>query len=320
MSITVDFIKGHMGGNTILLLRGEQLEAENLREQGTRAFSPERIKADQVGILYPSDQPNGLRVRILCETSQNFISACGGLTQVLGKALGDTSLASDLGIEITEGTNNVKLVTDSGPQQLAIQVKNGRTIETRSQLDCFIDEVYSVGVYPIRCGDVPAFVVGSYICFDAAKIRDIYPETDFETFDQTTRRVMENLKKEGTTFMGEKALDQGPGISLYDWEPKNGGDMRVLFPHQPMKGHIEPACGTGSIAAAVAIFESGDLNQRVGQVRSNCWALCLESGGGPWLGGTEKTRLRLESNGSRLTCASFAHSFVEITAWGKMSI
>lgn len=131
---------------------------------------------------------------------------------------------------------------------------------------------------------------------------------------------MENLKNEGAEQMSEKALEQGPGISLYDWNPERGGDLRVLFPHQPMKGHIEPACGTGSLSAGVALFESGDLRQRMGQIGSNCWDLCLESGGGPSLGGPDRTQLWLESNGSRLTGASFTHSFVEITAWGKVSI
>lgn len=168
-----DFVKGHMGGNTILLLKGEQLDSENLRGQGTRAFSPERIKADQVGIFFPSGQPNRVRVRILCATSQDFISACGGLTQVFGKALGETSFSTDLGVAISEGTNRVELVTDSGSQKLSIKIENGRTTETRSQLNCFIDEVYGLGVYPIRCGDVPAFVVGNYIAFNAEKIREV---------------------------------------------------------------------------------------------------------------------------------------------------
>lgn len=320
MAIAADFVKGHMGGNTILLVKGEQLDSGNLREQGVRAFSPERIKTDQVGILFPSGQTNSIRVRIICASIQNYISACGGLTQVLGKALGETSLASDLGVEITEGANHIELITDSGSQELAIKVENGRTVETRSQLNCFIDEIYELGVYPIRCGDVPAFVVGPYIAFNGVKIREVYPEADFSTFDQKTCRIMEKLKDEGAAFMCEKALEQGPGISLYDWEPENGGDLRVVFPHAPMKGHIEPACGTGSLSAAVAIYESGELRRRAEQQGNNRWELNLESGAGPWLGGPDRTRLWVEGNGSRLTGGSFTHSFVEITAWGKVSI
>jgi hypothetical protein len=84
---------------------------------------------------------------------------------------------------------------------------------------------------------------------------------------------------------------------------------RVVFPHSITTGHIEPSCGTGTTAVAVALAETK-------RTADGSVMLRFDSGGGPFLGGPETTEVRMVVEKSRVKHAEFSHSLVEITATG----
>jgi hypothetical protein len=98
--------------------------------------------------------------------------------------------------------------------------------------------------------------------------------------------------------------------SLFDMYPEDSTHGRVVFPHNITTGHIEPSCGTGTIAVAVALAETK-------RTANGSVTLRFDSGGGPFLGGPETTEVRMVVQDSKVKHAEFSHSLVEITANGK---
>jgi len=111
---TFGFIKGHMGGNEILLFNGHELPKGRELEASLLALNPPNIRGHQAGLLYKSESNADLKVKIVDAASRGLISACGGFTQVLGKALIETDLSEKLDVEVSEPVTQVALETDAG--------------------------------------------------------------------------------------------------------------------------------------------------------------------------------------------------------------
>ena len=90
----LDYVKGHMGGNTILLLLGEQMPRGREIEVTQKLLTPNYMACHEAGLLYGPQEGGHLKVRIVEMGYLNYISACGGMTQVLGKSLVETWLGS----------------------------------------------------------------------------------------------------------------------------------------------------------------------------------------------------------------------------------
>ena len=124
----LDFIKGHMGGNTILLFDGRQVRKESLiLETSLKVLDRKRLSADQAAFLYPSKGKNTIRALVVDITNRNFIPACGGFTQVLGCALVETEIAGRFGIKIENPVFDVNLELESGVSVVTIHTtKKGK--------------------------------------------------------------------------------------------------------------------------------------------------------------------------------------------------
>jgi len=117
-TIRLNFVKGHMGGNTIVLLHGSQMEKNRELETALDVLSTEYLSCHEAGILCLPEKKGDLKVKIVGHASKHFISACGGMTQVLGHALVKTDVGKPYGIRVTNSKRNIMLETDGGIEKL----------------------------------------------------------------------------------------------------------------------------------------------------------------------------------------------------------
>ncbi len=309
----LDFVKGHMGGNTILLLYGEQLPPGRELELSVKALGPNHLWCHEGGILYPSAGEAALKVKISEPTLPSFISACGGMTQVLGKALVETDVGDHFGIKIGDPLTGIDVETDAGLTGLEIHTLGNRVLRTVTDMRAFLSECREKGVQSWKLRGVEIYQVGVVLVANADRIRAAHPGVDFANWDAFTKELLSEIQNEFHKKTGARDYY----FTLYDWNPERSGDLRVFFPHCIPQDYYEPACGTGSIALGAALFFSGELAQRQA-LQEGIVNLKLESGGSFGLGGPDITEIFLEISGGELTGASFTHSLVEITATGKV--
>jgi len=305
-----------MGGNTIVLLRGSQIEKGRELETTLRVLSGEYLSCHEAGILYPPENKGDLKVKIVGHASKRFISACGGMTQVLGHALIETDIGKPYGISVANSKTNIILETDGGIVKVGIE-PSFRDRETRviTNMKSFLQEIYTDGVNPMRLCGVHAMQVGKFLVLNADDVKKIFPEVDFVKMDEKTKKVLAEIQKEFLKAYKGGTLD----FALYDWHTLEGGNIRAVFPHDILGGTVEPSCGTGSVAIGVAIVATEEV-EREGIYREGVYEVSLETGGGSELGGPERATLLISSNKSVITNVSFSHSPVKITTVGEIII
>jgi hypothetical protein len=308
-----DFVKGHMGGNTIALLCGDQIPAGRELEVAVKALGPHYLWAHEAGILYPGANGAGLKVKIAEPTSNCFISACGGLTQVLGKALVETGLGPRFNIDVREPATTVMLETEAGLAEIEIAVSAGKAVRIVTGMRSFVRECYGKGVREMELLGVRLMQVGKFMVLNADLLKRVHPGADFVHWDGETRHILTEMQQQFIAITGEPEYN----IALYDWHPAGGGDLRVVYPHCMAQNYIEPSCGTGSVAVGLGVLACGELERR-GFASGGPVNLKIEAGGSIELGGPDITALLLDIRESKVESASFSHSFVEITATGQI--
>jgi len=311
----LSFIKGHMGGNEILLLDGQQIGKGRELEVGLLALNAPNIRGHQAGLLYKSGNNAPLKVKIVDAASRGFITACGGFTQVFGKALIETGLSEKLDIGVTEPVTRVVLETDAGSVLVEVRSNNGRVERVDTNMKSFIVECYELGIQAITVNSVGAMRVGKFLVVNADDIKRRYPEIGSEDLDGKTLRI---LKKLQDAFDSHRYLKRrNADFALYDSDPlhpTNSG--RVIFPHRISADSIEPACGTGTVTVGIAMVERGEVELSDGTLE-----LSFESGGDvSSIGGPEVTTLKLQMEAGKTVNASFSHSLVEILAVGTLTL
>jgi len=309
----LEFIKGHMGGNTIAILDGRNLPEGQELNISLDIMGNEKLCCQEAGLLYPPiEEDEDLRVRIVGYASRKFISACGGLTQVLGQVLAQTRWGERFGLDL-KARNTIRLGTEAGVVTIQIlKEKNG--IKTITDMTSFLKEIYEMGCEPLNLCGSQAWRIGKFLVINADELRKTLPKANVEKLDEATRNqvvMMQNAFFESSPFAG---FD----LALYDNQTtREGHTFRVTFPHSIPKGLIEPSCGTGSVAVCVAAFLNGSLPH---QGEKASLAVRLESGGGPELGGPDTTLVTLHVEGDRIQEVSFSHSKVEIVCEGSVFV
>jgi len=305
-----------MGGNTIVLLHGYQIEKGRELETTLGVLSGEYLSCHEAGILYPPEDKGDLKVKIVGHASKRFISACGGMTQVLGHALIKTDIGKPYGISIANSKRNIILETDGGMVKLGIE-PSFKEKETRviTKMKSFLQEIYMDGLNPMRLCGVHAMQVGKFLVLNADDVRKSFPEADFVKMDENTKNILVEIQKEFLKAYKGGTLD----FALYDWHPLGVGNIRAVFPHDIPGGMVEPSCGTGSVAIGAAIVATGQV-EKESIYRQGVYEISLETGGGSQLGGPEKTTLFIQSNKSVITNISFSHSLVKLTVVGEIII
>lgn len=85
MKYELDFIKGHMGENEIVLLNREQIHKGRELEIALSTLEAPYIRGHEAGILYNPEGKGDIKVKIVGFSLRHFITACEDMTQVLGK-------------------------------------------------------------------------------------------------------------------------------------------------------------------------------------------------------------------------------------------
>ncbi|MBN1227015.1 MAG: hypothetical protein JXA79_08475 [Deltaproteobacteria bacterium] len=304
------FVKGHMGGNTIALLKGDQIPREDVLACCLKVLDRNHLDCHEAGILYPPCDSGDVKILVVARGSEKIISACGGMTQVLGLAFAKLDMGLEFGINLGVDRTNFALETDSGLVHLSI-VSEGDQIVTNTDMSSFLREIYSEGVSEMFLAGVDVIRVGKFLVVNGDKVRDAYPDVDFDRMDAFTQGILSSIQKEFLQKVGPTVFD----YALYDWNPARGNHLRAVFPHRLPIGHSEPSCGTGTIALGVALLETEEIAFSNGAID-----LSVETGGGFELGGPEVTRLFLKGEKSKATEATFSHSCVELTAIGDVYV
>jgi hypothetical protein len=173
----------------------------------------------------------------------------------------------------------------------------------------FVEECYRLGISAIEVTGVKATRVGKFLVADVHKIKEKHPDADFDTMNGSATTIVAEMQSD---FDKQRFLAaRNAEFSLFSTYPDDPTHGRVLFPHNIARGHVEPSCGTGSVAIAVALARGRGLKDGVLSFR-------FESGGAPVLGGPETTQVTVEVRDGRVMTAEFTHSLVEIVSAGKI--
>ena len=309
----LDFVKGHMGGNTIIFLNGTQIPKGRELEISLNLLEKSYLGGDEAAILYPPQNEGNLKVKISEPASGEFIGACGGMTQVLGKVLFETAVGANLGITPREPVTPVVLEADSGLTNIMVYLMKGNVVKVVTDMTSFVKKCYQHGVHPMEICGVKVMRVGEFMAVNGDRIKEVCPTADVENLDSETRQILLDVQKE---FM-EKTKEPY-NITLYDWHPSYEGDLRAVFPHR-IPELIETSCGTGTVVLALAILESGELDKSKISAEKNC-LLRIECGGGANLIGPDLTELTFQLKDNKIEKAFFTHNNVQITSQGWVTL
>lgn len=303
----IPFLKGHMGGNEIVLVPRERFSPSSELEAGLRILERPQVGGDQLGLLYEGTTKSDLRAKIVDINSRQYLPMCGGLTQVLGKAHLEQSLTELVDLDLPDRQDRLVLETGIGTFPLDIDEK-GRTLTV---MDSFIKSTYEAGVETGEVNGVQSCRVGDFFVTFEDEIKKEYPRSSFRPLDRQTKRILielqEGFRKEFAT--GKENRD----FAVMAQPRDDRGNRGLIFPHNLSEDLVEPSCGTGTVAVAMALVERESLpgNGRV--------ELDFESGGdGYSIGGPDLTRVTIEVESGRIRSAGFTHDNVEIVAAGKL--
>jgi len=304
-TLKVEFVKGHMGGNEIILVHGSQIPKRHYVRTAVRMMEPPSIRGDQLGILEKPRKGGDVKVRIVDKTEKTYIPMCGGLTQVLPRAFMFTDLGKPYGFGRRFKT--IGLETDIGTVMISVTKSKGKTL-AYTDMTRFVEECYRNGVSPIRIAGVDALKVGEYIVADVGKLRKQYGMANFDGIDSKAQEILLSMQKD----FDEQHLwpRLNTAFSLFEMYPDEAMHGRVVFPHHVSTGHLEPSCGTGTIAIALSLAETK-------KVPDGAVTLRFDSGGKHLLGGPETTEVRMVVENSKVVHAEFSHSRVEILATAR---
>jgi len=303
----VDFIKGHMGGNEIVLLYADQMPEGKGIAVAASVLAKPSIGGHNSGLVYRSEIAD-IKVEALDATSYELLGMCGGLTQVLGKAIVETDLASHVGLTIEEPETNVVLETGVGLVRLRILHQDGKVERVLTEMTAFVEECYALGIERLKVAGIDALKVGPFLVMNGDAAKQAYPDITFEGMGEKEFRIFQDAQREFHRYIGRETSC----FSLYDLHSKIHSG-RLAFPHGLDQRYYEPSCGTGTVAVGLAMVENGEID------RNGSISVTLETGGDIFsLGGPNTIELGLVIEDKKVVQAHISHSFVQIVATGKL--
>ena len=199
----ISFIKGHMGGNEIILLNGEEIPTGRDLEVALQVLYPPNIRGHEVGLLYPAKGNNHLKAKIVGGISKQFISMCGGLTQVLGKALITTNLRQEFDLSITYPSTTITLETEAGPVLITLKLDDTGAERVVTDMTAFVKECYYYGIESLDVFGVHVMRVGKFLVANADAIHQAYPDINLENTEPKTLHVLRNMQEEFNKLLEE---------------------------------------------------------------------------------------------------------------------
>ncbi len=301
-----------MGGNEIILLNRADLPRERELESGLGLLSPPHIRGDQLGLLYDSDGENKLGVKIVDINSRDYLPVCGGLTQVFGRAYEELASGELLGLNLPGEFERVDLGMEAG--EFPVFVDRGVTdCGVVSVMDSFLDSVYEEGVEVGELAGVRSYRVGHFLVTFVEDVLKEYPEASFDPIDQATAELLIKLQERFPVVFDADGVNRD--FVVVGQTEGSGKDGQLIFPHNLSEGLVEQTCGSGTVAAVVAMAEEGMI--------PGTGALNLEFAAGgdrKSIGGPETTFVELVLDDKGIEEISFSHSLVEILARGYLGL
>ena len=312
------YLKGHCGWDVLSLLLSEQIpEAEQL-DTALKVLDVPVAGGIEVGLLGRTATPHDIRLRITDSSTRQWLAMCGGMTQFIGKALVETQLRDSFDIDTAAPVINVRLITDACVIPLTIEVSAGKAVRVTSHMGSYLELTYAIGVRPIELRGVRALDVGEYLLVRMQDLEAAHAGIDFTRRDPGPHLdIIDDLLRQ----YAMQPRPAGANAILYDDRPEGPGQFRV-FPRfldaTAARIPYEFQCGTGTIAAAVALAHAGML-----PFAGECGELLLEWGSQratPDPYGIRLSRVQMTRDGTRLTSASFSHSTIEIVMEGQVYV
>jgi len=296
-----------MGGNEIVLLWGD-IPGDKELQIALAALRPPYNLGQELGLLRKTNRENVLEVNMTWQFDDEYIEMCGGLTQVLGRALVDVpQLAAYFGIQVVEPAFTITLETKVGLIPITVEIEQGEVKRVLTDMTYYGEQCYREGVRKVHVAGVPGMKVGQFLVMKADEVVNKYPTVNLERMDKNTLAILEHFQEEWQ----KKYFPAELGFTIYDLHPKDKGQARATFPHNAANTYIEPSCGTGTVAAGIAMLEQGEIKTQNGEAR-----ISFETGGEPTLGGPELSDLILKVADKKVVRAEFSHSIIQSLVTG----
>jgi hypothetical protein len=320
VSAKIDFVKGHCGWDVVTLLPEGQIAATAELASSIKIISAPIDGGLEVGWMGFGDRPDEIRVRMVNSTTKKWIPMCGGMTQVIGKALIETFLREHFKVDTSEPRLTRKLITISGEIPIHVDIADGKALRVTTVMDNYLSYLYKGGVQALLLEDIPLHRVGTYAVIDMIALEARHPGVDFARRDPGPHlEIVNNVLR---AFRHRVGLSGVNGM-LYDQRPEGPGQFRVFprFYSDDLAAARIPwefQCGTGSIAVAVMLAhddrltftgESGEVLFEWGSYKTTR---------DPY--GIRTSQLHLALKDRRATKATFSHSVVEILGEGTLTL
>lgn len=318
MAMKVDFVKGHCGWDTVTLVPAGQIPVADELDAALKILSPPVSGGLEVGFVDFGRRRNEIRLRIVASTQRSWIPMCGGMTQVIGKAMVETFFRELFEVDVYSPVINV--MTDAGLIPIRIEVEDERVRRMTTVMDCYVSYLYEQGVEPLKLHDIEVLRVGDYIVINMDALGRKHPAINFTRRDQGAH--LDIINGLLATFGRSQNLSGVSGM-MYDRRPEGPGQFRIFprfFSPDLAAARVpwEFQCGTGTVATGIALSHCGQL-----PFSANIGCVLFEWGSHhttPDPYGIRTTKLDLELANGRVKHASFSHSVVEILAEGKLTL
>lgn len=314
----LDFVKGHCGWDAVTLLLDDQIAPADALATAVKIISPPVDGGLEAGLLSRGARRGEIRVRMVNSTTRDWIPMCGGMTQVIGKALVETFMGTHFDIDVSAPRLSVTLITEAGEIPVEIEIERGRATRITTVMDHYLSALYATGIERLQIDGVPVLRIGKYAILQVHDLEGNHPDVDFTR--RNPGRHLDIVNRILRSFRDRMGWSGANGM-LYDTRPEGPGAFRVFprfFSEDLAAARIpfEFQCGTGTIAVAAALayenmLAGGDQMQQLvfewGSQRTT-----------PDPFGIRTSQVSVELDGERLRKAAFSHSVVEIVASGQL--
>jgi hypothetical protein len=318
----VRFVKGHCGWDAVTLLPAGDLPAERELDSALKILDAPVHGGLEVGFMGPGSRAGEIRLRIADSTARDWISMCGGMTQIIGKALVETFFREHFGLDASGPRLRVELVTDSGNIPVEVEIDQGGQVRrVVSVMDGFASYLYSLGVNRMALDGISCVNAGEFAVFDVAALEARHPGVDFTRRDPGRHLdIVNELLREYGRKRGSTAGAMG---MLYDDRARKKSAFRVYprFYSADMAAASIPfefQCGTGSVAVSVALAYERRL-----PFAGDAGTVELEWGNPqvtPDPYGVRTSQLDLQLSDGRVGAVRYSHSVIEILAEGTLTV
>jgi len=301
-----------MGGNEIILLNRADLPRESELASGLTLLSSPHLRGDQLGLISEREDGNGIGVKIVDINSRDYLPVCGGLTQVFGRAYTELDLGGLLGLDLQPGRERIDLEMAAGEFPVLVD-QSASGCKVVSVMDSFLGSAYEEGVQVGELAGVRSYRVGHFLVTFVEAVLEAYPEASFDPIDQATAELLIKLQERFPVVFDADGANRD--FAVVGRSGGSGKDGKLIFPHNLSEGLVEQTCGSGTVAAVVAMVEEGII--------SGTGTLNLKFAAGgeeKSIGGPETTFVELVLGGRGIEKISFSHSLVEILARGYLGL